>query len=647
MRKAILSAQTLSGLLVLLVMAPAARAQDAVPGLMAYAGELSTLDGEAAPDAVYDLGFRLYATPTEGDVLWEEVLARDPGTGEGGVLVEGGRFVVYLGETTPLAADLFRLPAIYLGVTVGVDGTEMQPRQRLSTLPYALLAESAGTCDAAANAANAATFDGHAWSEVAPASHTHAGTDVASPVANALAAGTCDFLDGLDSLDFAPVLHGHAGSDIEGAVALCDTAGRLGPYTANDFALTDHLHDMSSLEGVAPAVHTHSGADITSPVAVCSNADTVDGVHAEVLEESDEIQSLASAIATQLDGVRGDIGALEALLYEADGQLQSLQGEVDALQPVVGTLQTAVGTLTTDLNALESLVGQQRSELDALGDRVGTNETDIAALEAQVASQLTAIATLQSQVTTLGDDRCPRGYTPETLGPLTICRKGSDEMVKAGDVWVDRYEASVWQAGTCGGTQYGAGDTDDYPTSFPDNGQFTARVYACSKAGVFPSRNITYFQAQAACAAAGKHLITNAEWQQAAVATPDPGSNDGLNGSCRTNNAAAFGLTGAHPACLSAWGAQDLIGNAWEWTANWYGHNATGFDSTQPAAFNGDSYENITPAQNQATDTQFPPAAVRGGYKGSGTQAGVFAITLKYAPSVSNLDIGFRCARGY
>ena len=48
--------------------------------------------------------------------------------------------------------------------------------------------------------------------------------------------------------------------------------------------------------------------------------------------------------------------------------------------------------------------------------------------------------------------------------------------------------------------------------------------------GVRPATNITWFQAQAACRLAGKHLATDEEWLAAASGTPDPAmGNDGTN----------------------------------------------------------------------------------------------------------------------
>jgi len=114
------------------------------------------------------------------------------------------------------------------------------------------------------------------------------------------------------------------------------------------------------------------------------------------------------------------------------------------------------------------------------------------ALETRLASMETRLSALES-------------------APLRPCPNG---MMTVGSFCIDRYEASVWSTTACDGTgtQYGATDTDDYPVAtFPDNGNFATPLYACSIPGVAPSRGLTWFQAQQACAASAKHLCTNEE----------------------------------------------------------------------------------------------------------------------------------------
>src|SRR5262249_58831594 len=92
-------------------------------------------------------------------------------------------------------------------------------------------------------------------------------------------------------------------------------------------------------------------------------------------------------------------------------------------------------------------------------------------------------------------------------------------------------------------------------------------IYAVSLPSVLPSAFITWFQAQEACARAGRRLRTSAERQVAANGTPDPGPDNGTT-DCNTAGDGPS-LTGARSSCVSARGAFDMVGNVAEWVADW------------------------------------------------------------------------------
>lgn len=227
----------------------------------------------------------------------------------------------------------------------------------------------------------------------------------------------------------------------------------------------------------------------------------------------------------------------------------------------------------------------------------------------------------------------------------------NDIMVKVGTLCVDKYEASVWSNPDGTGTQYGTAK-DDYPANFPDTGNWAAKLYAVSKQGVAPSRYITWFQAQQACAISGKRLLTNAEWQMAAAGTPDTGKDDGKT-DCAVSNAIA--PTGSRSSCSSKWEVNDMVGNVWEWVADW-GHSGndhwapTGHATTDTTnqMYGNDVTAEIQAAHIQGQGKNLPSAWVRGGgYRNLGG-AGIFAIDMSRAPSDSGQNvgnIGFRCAR--
>ena len=150
-----------------------------------------------------------------------------------------------------------------------------------------------------------------------------------------------------------------------------------------------------------------------------------------------------------------------------------------------------------------------------------------------------------------------KGYTlvlTVTLGflvtpamALAQCQSG---MVQSGATCVDRYEASVWKVtdSTCARTiregrelprfcleqavQVGINGVDYTDAQCQFNGGGCKDIYALSLPAVIPARSINYFIAAAACRNSGKRLPSNAEWQAAALGTPDPWPQDDPANQC-------------------------------------------------------------------------------------------------------------------
>ena len=209
-----------------------------------------------------------------------------------------------------------------------------------------------------------------------------------------------------------------------------------------------------------------------------------------------------------------------------------------------------------------------------------------------------------------------------------------DEMIRVGGICIDKYEASIWDA-PVGGNQI----TGALPCS--PNAQDCDNIWARSVGGVVPAGSITWFQAQRALANAGKRLPTNAEWQMATSGTPDPGTGGGLE-DCHINNVpSAPERTGERANCVSVFGHHDMVGNLWEWVADW-GDEAA--DCTNWSSTYGDDLSCVGLGEGE-TNSHFPGALIRGGGWPNGASAGPFAVVGLNQPSSSFSDIGFRGAR--
>ena len=233
------------------------------------------------------------------------------------------------------------------------------------------------------------------------------------------------------------------------------------------------------------------------------------------------------------------------------------------------------------------------------------------------------------------------------------------DSVTAGTVCMDRYEESVWRVlnptttnaplvakiklGTttradlqaAGATQLGTLGDDYAPCT--SNGQNCADdIYAVSLPSEIPAAFITWFQAQEACANAGKRLPTSAEWQIGATGTPDAGPDNGTT-DCNSG-ALSVTLTGARKRCESVRGAFDMVGNLDEWVAEWVPL------STACSNWGGLS-DDLMCLFGASTSEVAPGALLRGGDFRNHASAGPLAVVGSGGPFNARPFIGFRCAR--
>ena len=213
----------------------------------------------------------------------------------------------------------------------------------------------------------------------------------------------------------------------------------------------------------------------------------------------------------------------------------------------------------------------------------------------------------------------------------------ADDAVAVGSLCVDKYEATVWSLPPGGGergTVYGV-DADDYPCA--DDGHDCDAIFAASLPGEIPSTYLTWFQAQQACANAGKRLLTNAEWQRAVWGTPDRDADNGTS-DCNTFGDGAKTRTGTRGDCRSTYGSYDMVGNVWEWVADWAPR------STACTGWGDLSHDQMCFA-GTSTAAGGPAALLRGGYITAGAGAGPLAVSGFVSPSDRFDNLGFRCVR--
>lgn len=146
-------ASVLAMSLVAMVCVSMSAAADTLNRHIGYSGFLATGSPPVAVNGPRDLVFRIYTVLSGGTAVWEETHS---------VEVVEGEFSVNLGKNHLNGLDDLDFSSdvqYWLGITIGLFGTELSPRKEILFVPYAFRGDSAAAAETAETADTAISIE--------------------------------------------------------------------------------------------------------------------------------------------------------------------------------------------------------------------------------------------------------------------------------------------------------------------------------------------------------------------------------------------------------------------------------------------------------------------------------------------------------
>jgi formylglycine-generating enzyme required for sulfatase activity/uncharacterized caspase-like protein len=253
-----------------------------------------------------------------------------------------------------------------------------------------------------------------------------------------------------------------------------------------------------------------------------------------------------------------------------------------------------------------------------------TREVQVAANQrAEVVIDIESLRPEAPKVTK-GDDGAEMVLVP--AGEFTMGSDAHDDEKPQRRVWLDAYYIDKFEV------------TNALYRRFMDaTGRSAPRFWSHARwnGPAQPVVGVTWHDADAYCKWAGKRLPTEAEWEKAARGTDgrtypwgnqwDPGKSNSVG-----TNLVKTVAVGSYPGGVSPYGAHDMTGNVWEWTADWY----------DPTYY----------ARGVNRNPQGPRSGARRVIRGGSWANESVAVSHRdggFQPTFQADDhVGFRCARG-